>query len=174
MVGYTPSVSTAVWVGTDQSDPIRNSAGRPVFGRMLPGSIWQTFMTGALRGTPVEQFSPFVALGAPPVVVTESDGSDDEDSDEKSDEDKDKNDSDSDSDSDSSSSGSGSSSDSDSSGDSRGSGSDSGSDGRSSSDDSSNEGAAFDQSPFDVPGLRSSSQPVSRTSGRQPLTAGTP
>ena len=171
MVGYTPSVSTAVWVGTDQSDPIKNSAGRPVFGRMLPGSIWQTFMTGALRGTPVEQFSPFVALGAPPVVVTESDGSDDEDSDEKSDEDKDY---DSDSDSDSSSSGSGSSSDSDSSGDSRGSGSDSGSDGGSSSDDSSDEGAAFDQSPFDVPGLSSSSQPVSRTSGRQPLTAGTP
>ena len=25
MVGYTPSVSTAVWVGTDQSDPIKNS-----------------------------------------------------------------------------------------------------------------------------------------------------
>ena len=23
MVGYTPSVSTAVWVGTDQSDPIK-------------------------------------------------------------------------------------------------------------------------------------------------------
>ena len=66
MVGYTPSVSTAVWVGTDQSDPIKNAAGRPVFGRMLPGSIWQTFMTGALRGTPVEQFSPFVPLGAPP------------------------------------------------------------------------------------------------------------
>jgi hypothetical protein len=138
----------------------------------LPGSIWQTFMTGALRGTPVEQFSPFVALGAPPVVVTESDGSDDEDSDEKSDEDKDKKDSDSDSDS--SSSGSGGSSDSDSSGDSRGGGSDSGSDGRSRSDDSSDEGAAFDQNLFDVPGLRSSSQPVSRTSGRQPLTAGTP
>ena len=61
MVGYTPSVSTAVWVGTDQSDPIKNAAGRPVFGRMLPGSIWQTFMNGALRGTPAEQFSPFVA-----------------------------------------------------------------------------------------------------------------
>jgi membrane peptidoglycan carboxypeptidase len=65
MVGYTPSVSTAVWVGTDASDPIRNSAGRPVFGRMLPGSIWQTYMNSAVRGTPSEQFSRFVALGTP-------------------------------------------------------------------------------------------------------------
>jgi membrane peptidoglycan carboxypeptidase len=66
MVGYTPSVSTAVWVGTDASDPIRNAAGRPVFGRMLPGSIWQTYMNSAVRGTPSEQFSRFVALGTPP------------------------------------------------------------------------------------------------------------
>ena len=41
MVGYTPSLSTAVWVGTDDSDPIKTAAGRPIFGRMLPGSIWQ-------------------------------------------------------------------------------------------------------------------------------------
>jgi membrane peptidoglycan carboxypeptidase len=66
MVGYTPSVSTAVWVGTDTSDPIKNAAGRPVFGRMLPGSIWQNYMNSAVRGTPSEQFSRFVALGTPP------------------------------------------------------------------------------------------------------------
>jgi membrane peptidoglycan carboxypeptidase len=77
-VGYTPSISTAVWVGSDLSDPIKNSAGRPIFGRMLPGSIWQQFMNEALRGTPNEQFSPFVPMGVPPVadpVLSPSPGS---------------------------------------------------------------------------------------------------
>ncbi len=67
-VGYTPSVSTAVWVGSDISDPIQNSAGQPIFGRMLPGSIWQKYMNAAVRGTPKEQFSPFEPLGKPPVA----------------------------------------------------------------------------------------------------------
>ncbi|MCF7551965.1 transglycosylase domain-containing protein [Pseudonocardia sp. WMMC193] len=66
-VGYTPSISTAVWVGTDDNSPIKNSAGRPIYGRMLPGSIWQEFMTTALRGTPTEQFSKFTPLGQAPV-----------------------------------------------------------------------------------------------------------
>ncbi|MFD1518213.1 transglycosylase domain-containing protein [Pseudonocardia yunnanensis] len=67
-VGYTPSISTAVWVGSDFSDPIKNSAGQPIFGRMLPGSIWQEFMNSALRGTPKEQFSKFVPMGVPPAA----------------------------------------------------------------------------------------------------------
>ncbi|WP_433290641.1 transglycosylase domain-containing protein [Pseudonocardia sp. CA-142604] len=67
-VGYTPSISTAVWVGSDLSDPIKNSAGQPIFGRMLPGSIWQEFMNNALRGTPKEQFSKFVPMGVPPAA----------------------------------------------------------------------------------------------------------
>jgi membrane peptidoglycan carboxypeptidase len=69
-VGYTPSISTAVWVGTDDNSPIKNSAGRPVYGRMLPGSIWQQYMTDALRGTPTEQFSKFTPLGQAPVSDT--------------------------------------------------------------------------------------------------------
>jgi membrane peptidoglycan carboxypeptidase len=67
-VGYTPSISTAVWVGSDFSDPIKNSAGQPIFGRMLPGSIWQEFMNAALKGTPKEQFSKFVPMGVPPTA----------------------------------------------------------------------------------------------------------
>ena len=67
-VGYTPSISTAVWVGTDLSEPIQNSAGRPIFGRMLPGSIWQEYMNDALRGTPKEQFSKFVPMGEAPAA----------------------------------------------------------------------------------------------------------
>ncbi|HTK60767.1 MAG TPA: transglycosylase domain-containing protein [Pseudonocardia sp.] len=64
-IGYTPSYSTAVWVGTDDNSPIKTSAGRPVYGRMLPGSIWQAFMSGALRGKPKEPFSKLVPLGQP-------------------------------------------------------------------------------------------------------------
>ncbi|WP_344030595.1 transglycosylase domain-containing protein, partial [Pseudonocardia kongjuensis] len=66
-VGYTPSVSTAVWVGTDDNSPIRNASGNAIFGRMLPGQIWQSFMDDVLRGTPPEQFSSFRPIGeAPP------------------------------------------------------------------------------------------------------------
>ena len=66
-VGFTPSVSTAVWVGTDDNSPIKNSSGRPIFGRMLPGSIWQSFMNDVLSGTDVERFSDFQAIGQAPV-----------------------------------------------------------------------------------------------------------
>lgn len=72
-VGYTPSISTAVWVGSDDNVPIKNSEGRPIYGRMLPGSIWQSFMDGVLDGTPVEQFSDFQPIGqAPTPEVTSS------------------------------------------------------------------------------------------------------
>lgn len=68
-VGYTPQLSTAVWVGTDNSDPIKTSAGRPVFGRTLPGPIWQSFMNDAVRTLklPSEDFAPLVPMGDPPV-----------------------------------------------------------------------------------------------------------
>jgi membrane peptidoglycan carboxypeptidase len=164
-------VSTAVWVGTDQSDPIKTAAGRPVFGRMLPGSIWQTFMNGAPRG---EQFSPFVPLGTPLGVGSdESDKSDDEDSDdEKSDDEDKKDDGDSDRSSGDSDRGSDDSGDSDRSGDSSGRG-DSGNDsGNNSADDFSDDNTVFEEPQIDVPGFRSSNAPVLRTSGQQPLAAG--
>ncbi|MCE0765916.1 penicillin-binding protein [Pseudonocardia kujensis] len=66
-VGYTPQIATAVWVGTDDNSPIKNSAGRPIYGRMLPGSIWQQFMSDALRGTDVEPWSKFTPIGQAPV-----------------------------------------------------------------------------------------------------------
>ena len=75
-VGFTPSLSTAVWVGTDTSDPIKTAGGSPVYGRMLPGSIWRSFMSDALRGTRVEQFSRFVPMGEAPIA--EGDDDDDE------------------------------------------------------------------------------------------------
>ncbi len=65
-VGFTPSVSTAVWVGSDDNTPIKNSSGRPIFGRMLPGSIWQAFMNDILSGTDPERFSGFQPIGQAP------------------------------------------------------------------------------------------------------------
>jgi membrane peptidoglycan carboxypeptidase len=62
-VGYTPSLSTAVWVGTNDNSPIKTSAGRPIYGRMVPGSIWQQFMNTALASTRPAQFSQFQPLG---------------------------------------------------------------------------------------------------------------
>jgi membrane peptidoglycan carboxypeptidase len=54
MVGYTPSISTAVWIGTDKREPIRDIDGRPIFGAALPGQIWQQYMNAVLNGTPEE------------------------------------------------------------------------------------------------------------------------
>lgn len=56
MVGYTPSLSTAVWVGTEQGEAIRNSWGGMIYGSGLPSDIWKATMDGALKGTDVEKF----------------------------------------------------------------------------------------------------------------------
>ena len=55
MVGYTPSISTAVWMGTEKRDPIKDTSGRIVYGSGLPGAIWQKFMNAVLDGTPKEK-----------------------------------------------------------------------------------------------------------------------
>ncbi len=56
MVGYTPSLSTAVWVGTEQGDPLRNASGGMIYGSGLPSDIWKATMDGALKGTTNETF----------------------------------------------------------------------------------------------------------------------
>ncbi|WP_415639085.1 transglycosylase domain-containing protein, partial [Prescottella defluvii] len=56
MVGFTPSLSTAVWVGTADSKPIETSGGGAVYGAGLPSDIWKETMDGALAGTTNEQF----------------------------------------------------------------------------------------------------------------------
>lgn len=50
MVGYTPQLSTAVWVGTDNNEPLLTAEGRLVYGSGLPGKIWQAFMNASLAG----------------------------------------------------------------------------------------------------------------------------
>jgi membrane peptidoglycan carboxypeptidase len=54
MVGYTPSISTAVWMGSDGNDPIVDARERIIYGSGLPGAIWQRFMSAVLEGTPEE------------------------------------------------------------------------------------------------------------------------
>ncbi|MDQ3664606.1 MAG: penicillin-binding protein, partial [Actinomycetota bacterium] len=67
-VGFTPSISTAVWVGTDNNDPLKDSRGAAIFGRMLPGKIWQQVMSAAFRNIPrdQDQFEKFVPIGIGP------------------------------------------------------------------------------------------------------------
>nr|WP_231496539.1 transglycosylase domain-containing protein [Rhodococcus sp. UNC363MFTsu5.1] len=63
MVGYTPSLSTAVWVGTEQGLPLQNSYGGLMYGSGLPSDIWKDAMDGALEGTDVESFPKPEAIG---------------------------------------------------------------------------------------------------------------
>jgi membrane peptidoglycan carboxypeptidase len=72
MVGYTPSISTAVWVGDPANSAIKNANGADVFGRGLPGEIWQRFMNSYLQGTRMDRFPPFKVIGPPPPTTRQS------------------------------------------------------------------------------------------------------
>lgn len=58
MVGCTPSLSTAVWVGTEQGLPVQNRYGSSIYGSGIPSDIWKDTMDGALEGTANEAFPP--------------------------------------------------------------------------------------------------------------------
>ncbi|GAA4758007.1 transglycosylase domain-containing protein [Gordonia alkaliphila] len=79
MVGYTPQLSTAVWVGTASGDkPLRNYSGASIYGSGLPAQIWKAAMDQALAGEPIESFPEPEAVGGqaglpyepPPVTYT--------------------------------------------------------------------------------------------------------
>ncbi len=64
MVGFTPSLSTAVWVGTVNGDkPLVNQWGGPVYGSGLPSDIWKATMDGALQGSDWESFPKPTEVG---------------------------------------------------------------------------------------------------------------
>ena len=69
-IGYTPSISTAVWVGDPANTPLLDANGNDIYGRMEPGEIWQNFMDAYLNGKPKETFPSYQLIGpaAPPVV----------------------------------------------------------------------------------------------------------
>jgi membrane peptidoglycan carboxypeptidase len=66
MAGFTPSIATAVWMGTDMNSPIRTARGTPIEGATLPGEVWHQFMAEALDDEPVEHFAPFRPIGEAP------------------------------------------------------------------------------------------------------------
>jgi membrane peptidoglycan carboxypeptidase len=66
MAGFTPSVASAVWMGTDMNSPIRTASGKPIEGKDLPGDMWQQFMKSATGDQPVQSFAPFRPIGEPP------------------------------------------------------------------------------------------------------------
>lgn len=64
MVGYTPSLSTAVWVGTVKGDePLVTASGAAIYGSGLPSDIWKATMDGALKGTSNETFPKPTEVG---------------------------------------------------------------------------------------------------------------
>ena len=64
--GYTPELTTAVWVGHYQEEiPMRNVHGRRGFGGTLAAPIWAEFMRGALADAPVLDFESV----APPLYA---------------------------------------------------------------------------------------------------------
>lgn len=93
MVGYTPSLATAVWIGTEQGEKLRNANGGMIYGSGLPSDIWKDTMDGALSGKPKETFpkpgaiagqagvpswsAPYTAPSSteavqPPVIITQT------------------------------------------------------------------------------------------------------
>ncbi|MGY4098252.1 transglycosylase domain-containing protein [Nocardia sp. R16R-3T] len=74
MIGFTPSLSTAVWVGAEQSQPIETARGTDIYGSGLPADIWKQVMDGALDGTPIEQFPATGSQSSPPSVSKPSGG----------------------------------------------------------------------------------------------------
>src|ERR1700729_3239422 len=64
MVGYPPSLSTAVWVGTVQDNvPLVTASGAEVYGSGLPPDIWKSTMDGALKGSSNETFPKPTEIG---------------------------------------------------------------------------------------------------------------
>ena len=62
-VGYTPELSTAVWVGKPTPSPmvrvtIAGRFYRQVYGGGIPAAIWKQLMAQSLAGRPVQDFPP--------------------------------------------------------------------------------------------------------------------
>lgn len=73
-VGFTPNLSTAVWVGDDNNQSIH------MYGSGAPLDIWHQFMLNAHSGLPWAGFSnPGVAVPAEPVIPKEDDKDKDKD-----------------------------------------------------------------------------------------------
>ncbi|WP_307798077.1 transglycosylase domain-containing protein [Actinoplanes flavus] len=52
MVGYTPELASAVWIGKARPGPIRDRLGRAIEGRTMPAQLWRDFTQVALNDRP--------------------------------------------------------------------------------------------------------------------------
>jgi penicillin-binding protein 1A len=70
-VGYTPELSTSVWMGyADSRKAMENIKGvAKVFGGTLPAATWKDYMSQALAGVPPSKFPP-PPRGAKPAPAT--------------------------------------------------------------------------------------------------------
>jgi penicillin-binding protein 1A len=64
--GFTPTLSTSVWVGFDQGRGLRDKQGRGITGSRGAAPIWADFMLKATQGEPPREFT------IPPDVRTET------------------------------------------------------------------------------------------------------
>ncbi|MDQ4067877.1 MAG: transglycosylase domain-containing protein [Actinomycetota bacterium] len=73
-VGYTPELSTAVWMGyADSQKPLVNIKDVPrVYGGTIPAKTWQAFMSAALEGKPTSDFAPPRAILPPAAPASTS------------------------------------------------------------------------------------------------------
>jgi membrane peptidoglycan carboxypeptidase len=67
VVGYTPQIASAVWVGDPDRDSIVDGNGNPIGSRGLPAFIWKRFMDAAhaAKEYQFEQFPPANPVGDP-------------------------------------------------------------------------------------------------------------
>lgn len=67
MVGYTPQLAAAVWVGDDKGEQIKDQWGNPIRSDQLPSWIWKKFMDDAhaVKGYEIQQFPPAPDIGNP-------------------------------------------------------------------------------------------------------------
>ena len=64
--GFTPQLSTAVWIGRANGGPLQGVLGinGGVYGGTVPAAIFKAYMDAALQGKPVEQFPAAAHVGA--------------------------------------------------------------------------------------------------------------
>ncbi|ALC07026.1 Penicillin-binding protein 1A [Corynebacterium deserti GIMN1.010] len=69
MLGASPQLATAVWVGTADNSPLYNTWGGNMYGSNSPASIWKATMDNALVNEPLETWdsAPALGYGNPPV-----------------------------------------------------------------------------------------------------------
>ncbi|WP_231580471.1 transglycosylase domain-containing protein [Corynebacterium kalinowskii] len=66
MIGATPQLSTAVWVGTVDNTPLLNTWGGNMYGAGLPTQIWKSVMDKSLQNQDFEYFPEAEAIVSDP------------------------------------------------------------------------------------------------------------